>query len=110
MFDPNAGVYVSKVVNLKQPATTLKVILSAYRDSTADIRALYSLIRADSSEIERVWIVLGFDNTTLTSSGELSVVDSSANSGRPDVFVPASLENQYLEYEFTANILIVYWI
>ena len=104
MFDPNAGVYVSKVVNLKQPATTLKVILSAYRDSTADIRALYSLIRADSSEIEQEFELFpGFDNTTLTSSGELSVVDSSANSGRPDVFVPASLENQYLEYEFTAN-------
>ena len=104
LFDPNAGVYVSKVVNLKQPATTLKVILSAYRDSTADIRALYSLIRADSSEIEQEFELFpGYDNTTLTSSGEFSVVNQSENSGRSDVFVPASLENQYLEYEFTAN-------
>ena len=104
LFDPNAGVYVSKVVNLKQPATTLKVILSAYRDSTADIRALYSLVRADSSEVEQEFELFpGYDNTTLSASGELSVIDPSKNSGNPDVFVPGSLENQFLEYEFTAN-------
>ena len=103
-FDPNAGVYVSNVVNLTQPATTLKLIIAAYRDSTADIRALYSLVRADSSEVEQEFELFpGYDNTTLSSSGELQVVDPLKNSGRSDVFVPASLENQFLEYEFTAN-------
>ena len=103
-FDPNAGVYVSNIVNLTQPATTLKLIIAAYRDSTADIRALYSLIRADSSEIEQEFELFpGYDNTTLSASGEFTVNDPLKNSGRPDVFVPASLENQFLEYEFTAN-------
>ena len=103
-FDPNAGVYVSNVVNLTQPASTLKLIIAAYRDSTADIRALYSLVRADSSEVEQEFELFpGFDNTELSASGELSVVDPLKNSGNPDVFVPGSLENQFLEYEFTAN-------
>ena len=103
-FDPNAGVYVSNVVNLTQPASTLKLIIAAYRDSTADIRALYSLVRADSSEVEQEFELFpGYDNTELSASGEFSVVDPLKNSGRSDVFVPGSLENQFLEYEFTAN-------
>ena len=103
-FDPNAGVYVSNVVNLTQPASTLKLIIAAYRDSTADIRALYSLVRADSSEVEQEFELFpGYDNTELNASGEFSVVDPLKNSGRSDVFVPGSLENQFLEYEFTAN-------
>ena len=101
-FDPNAGVYVSNVVNLTQPATTLKLIIAAYRDSTADIEH-FDLVDS-SSEVEQEFELFpGYDNTTLSSSGELQVVDPLKNSGRSDVFVPASLENQFLEYEFTAN-------
>ncbi|NBP59425.1 hypothetical protein EBU71_23285, partial [bacterium] len=43
IFDPHAAIYVSNTVNLKQPATSLKVIVSAYRHSSADFRVLYSL-------------------------------------------------------------------
>jgi len=32
----------------------------------------------------------------------LDVVDTSKNSGLPDVFVPSSLENEFLEYQYTA--------
>ena len=32
-----------------------------------------------------------------------SIVDESKNSGLPDTFVPASLSNQFLEYQFTAD-------
>ena len=31
------------------------------------------------------------------------VRDPSKNDGRPDVFVPASLDNEFLEYQFTAE-------
>jgi len=103
-FDPNTGIYVSNTVSLAQPASSLKLIIAGYRHSTADIRALYSLVRADSQEQEQEFELFpGYDNTTLNSAGELVVVDPLKNSGRPDVFVPASLENQFLEYEFTAN-------
>jgi hypothetical protein len=101
--DPHAVVYVSRAVNLVQPATSLKVILSAYRHESADFRVLYSLFRPDSSEVEQSFELFpGYDNLTFTSSG-LSVVDSSLNNGKPDSFVSSSLENEFKEYEFTAN-------
>lgn len=101
--DPHAAVYVSRPVNLVQPATSLKVILSAYRHESADFRVLYSLFRPDSSEVEQSFELFpGYDNLTSTASG-LSVVDPSLNNGKPDSFVSSSLENQFKEYEFTAN-------
>ena len=104
--DPHAAVYISNTVRLNQPATSLKVILSAYRDSTADFRVLYSLIRPDSSEVNQAFELFpGYDNLTIDNNqdGYLDVVDPSKNSGLPDVFVPASLKDQFLEYEFSAN-------
>jgi hypothetical protein len=104
LFDPHAAVYVSNTVNLAQPATSLKVILAAYRHESADFRVLYSLIRADSSEVTQEFELFpGYDNLTIGADGTITPVDSSKNSGRPDTFIPASLENQYLEYEFTAD-------
>jgi hypothetical protein len=101
--DPHAVTYVSRAVNLVQPATSLKVILSAYRHESADFRVLYSLFRPDSSEVEQSFELFpGYDNLTSTASG-LSVVDTSLNNGKPDSFVSSSLDNQFKEYEFTAN-------
>ena len=102
--DPHAAVYVSNMVNLVQPATTLKVILSAYRHSSADFRVLYSLIRPDSSEIDQSFELFpGYDNLKYTTAQGYSILDKSKNSGLPDTFVSPSLDNQFLEYQFTAN-------
>jgi len=102
--DPHSAVYVSRVVDLKNPATSLKVLLSAYRHSSADFRVLYTLIRADSSEVEQKFELFpGYDNVTFTNDAGFKVVDESLNSGLPDTFVPASLDNQFLDYQFTAD-------
>jgi hypothetical protein len=102
--DPHAAVYVSNTVNLAQPATTLKVILSAYRHSSADFRVLYSLIRPDSSEVDQSFELFpGYDNLTYTTTDGYKVLDRSKNSGLPDTFVSPSLDNQFLEYQFTAD-------
>jgi hypothetical protein len=102
--DPHAAVYVSRTVNLVQPATSLKVILSAYRHESADFRVLYSLIRPDSSEVDQSFELFpGYDNLTYTTSAGYSILDSSKNSGRPDTFVSSSLDNEFKEYEFTAD-------
>jgi hypothetical protein len=102
--DPHAAVYVSRTVNLVQPATSLKVILSAYRHESADFRVLYSLIRPDSSEIDQSFELFpGYDNLTYTTSAGYSILDSSKNSGRPDNFVSSSLDDEFKEYEFTAD-------
>jgi hypothetical protein len=104
--DPHAAIYVSNTVSLTQPATALKVILSAYRHSSADFRVLYSLIRPDSSEVEPSFELFpGYNNLTIDNNqdGYFDVVDPSQNSGLPDTFVPASLDDQFLEYDFSAN-------
>jgi hypothetical protein len=106
LSDPHASIYVSNTVILNQPATTLKVILSAYKDASADFRVLYSLIRPDSSEISQSFELFpGYDNLTIDNNqdGYFDVIDPSKNSGLPDVFVPSSLTDEFLEYEFTAN-------
>ena len=95
---------VSNTIQLANPATSLKVLLSAYRDSSADFRVLYNLIKADSSEIEQTFQLFpGYDNLKDTEQSGFAVIDESKNSGLPDSFVPASLSNEFLEYEFTAD-------
>ncbi len=102
--DPHSAVYVSKIVDLKNPATSLKVLLSAYRHSSADFRVLYTLIRPDSSQVEQKFQLFpGYDNLTFTNEDGFKVVDESLNSGLPDTFVRASLTNQFLDYEFTVD-------
>ena len=102
--DPNIAVYVSNEVRLSQQASSLKVIFSAYRHSSADIRVLYSLIKPDSSEISQSFELFpGYDNLTIDNNqdGYPDIIDPSKNSGKPDVFVPASNDNEFLEYQFT---------
>ena len=98
--DPHASCYISQVVNLKQPATSLKLIVGAYRHVSADFRVLYRLLKPDSSEVTESYNLFpGYNN--INEKGE--VIDSNLNDGRPDVFVPASLLNQFKDYEFTIN-------
>jgi hypothetical protein len=104
--DPHAAVYISRPAMLSNPATSLKVIVSAYRHSSADFRVLYSLIRPDSAEVEQSFELFpGYDNLSIDNNtdGFLDVIDESKNSGLPDLEVPASLEDEFLEYEFSAN-------
>jgi virulence-associated protein VapD len=104
--DPHSTIYVSNTVNLLQPATSLKVFVSAFRPSSSDFRVLYSLIRPDSSEIEQSFELFpGYNNLTsdFNQDGYPDVIDSSKNSGLPDTRVPESLQRQFLDYEYTAS-------
>ena len=103
--DPHAAIYVSNTVRLSQPARSIKVIVSAYRHFSADFRVLYSLIRPDSSEVEQTFELFpGYDNLTIDANqdGYFDIIDPTKNSGLPDAFVPASRDNEFLEYDFTA--------
>lgn len=102
--DPHAASYVSRLVSLTQPASSLKIILSAYRHSSSDFRVLYSLIRSDSSEIPQAFELFpGYDNLKYTDTNQYSIIDPSKNSGLPDIFVRPSLDNEFIEYQFTAD-------
>ena len=104
--DPHASVYISKRIDLKQPATSLKLLVSAYRSADSDFRVLYRLFKSDSSEIEQSYELFpGYDNLTDTDGDGYgdTVVDSSKNSGRADSYVRPSNDNEFLEYQFTAD-------
>ena len=104
--DPHAAVYATNRVSLKQPATSLKVLLSAYRHSSADFRVLYQLFRADSSEVEQTFELFpGYDNLKDTDDDGYgdTIIDSTKNSGRADAFVVSSKDNEFLEYQFSVD-------
>ena len=98
--DPNKFVYVSQKINLSQTASSLKVLLSAYRPQDSDIRVLYKLFRNDVPDEDQVWELFpGYEN--LDSDGQ--IISESNNNGNPDSFVRTSNEDEFLEYSFTID-------
>ena len=102
----NAGIYISNRVDLKQPATSLQVIISAQRAESADFRVLYKLFNTEISEGEQSYELFpGFDNlrdTTGDGFGD-EIIATDKNSGRPDAKVPSSVDGEFLDYQFTAD-------
>ena len=104
--DPHSAVYISNRVDLKNPATSLKVLVAAYRDASADFRVLYQLFREDGSETELAYELFpGFDNLNDTDGDGFGdqVIDPSKNSGKPDAFVSPSVADQFKEYQFSVD-------
>ena len=99
--DPNAAIYVSKLVKLQKSADSLKVLFDAYRDKTNDIRVMYRLLRNDTPDSQQLYEFFpGYDN--LDENG--NVINSSKNNGRSDRFVQASNTlNDFGNYEFTGK-------
>jgi hypothetical protein len=99
--DPNAAIYVSKLVKLQKSADSLKVLFDAYRHSSNDIRVMYRLLRNDTPDSQQLYEFFpGYDN--LDENGK--VINSSKNNGRSDRFVQASNTlNDFGNYEFTGK-------
>ena len=102
--DPHTSYYQSKVISIRNPATSLKVILDAFRPQDSDFRVLYSLVRPDVSEEDQKFILFpGFKNnidTTGDGFGD-TPIDIDKNDGRPDKFLPSS--QRFEEYQFTIS-------
>ena len=113
--DPHSSVYISKKVKLVQPATSLKVVLNSYRNDASDIRVLYQLFGTDSSEIEQSFELFpGFKQLEDTNGDGIgdrvtdlmvngNAVDKALGDGTSDIDVRGSLDNEYLQYQYTAN-------
>ena len=99
--DPTSATYVTKNIGLKVPATGIKVLFSANRAATSDIRVAYSLFRQDDAEnISRYELFPGYDNRDENGA----IIEAKYNSGLPDVFVPpSSRRSDFREYEFTID-------
>jgi hypothetical protein len=105
--DPNAAVYITKRVDLENPATYLQVRFAAYRDATSDFRVLYRLFRPDTlSQEAQFELFPGYDNMTDTTGDGFGdqVIDPKLNNGKPDRFVPDSRNSDdFRDYQFTAK-------
>ena len=105
--DPNSAIYVSKRVNLENPATFLQVKLAAYRHESSDIRVMYRLFRVDGIDAEQPFELFpGYNNLTDTTGDGFGdrVIDPKNNNGRPDKLVPpARYDGEFRDYQFTAN-------
>ena len=104
--DPHGSVFVTQIISLQQPATSLRVLLAANRQESADIRAFYRLFKADSTEVPQSYVSFpGYDNLIDTDGdgfGDL-IIDVTKNSGRPDAFVTPDNPVSFSEYQFSAN-------
>ena len=104
--DPHGSIFISKLVTLKNPATSLKVLVAASRQPEADFRVYYRLFSFDSSGISQTYRPFpGYKNMIDTSGDGFGnqIIDTSMNDGRPDAFVPANSIGEFSEYQFSVD-------
>ena len=104
--DPHTGIYVTKRVDLKNPSSSLKVLIGASRHTSADFRVLYQLFRNDSEDVDQAYVPFpGYDNLRDTDGDGFgdSIIDSTKNNGRPDARVVPNAENEFSEYQFSTD-------
>jgi hypothetical protein len=101
--DKHSAIYISKPINLKLPANSLKVILSASLSKKNDIRVLYQLNRIDSPTPINFELFPGFKNLALDKQGIKQVVDPSKNDGSEDTEIPSNDGKDFVEYEYSID-------
>ena len=98
--------FVSDRVDLKQPATSLKVLVAASVQPEADFRVFYRLFSADSSEVSQTYRPFpGYKNMNDTDGDGFGdeIIDLSKNDGRADAFVSPNTFDKFSEYQFSVN-------
>jgi len=92
--DNHSAIYLTKKINLETPATSLRVLLDAVRQSDASIKLLFKILRVDDA--------FDFDEMSFTFFNDDGTV---AGSGGPDVTTrPSERKNEFLEHEYTAGV------
>ena len=92
--DNHSAIYLTKKIDLENPATSLRVILDAVRSPESSIKILFKTLRVDD-EFDFAEMGFKFFNDDGTVSG----------SGLPDVTTrPSESRREYLEHEYTAGV------
>jgi len=100
--DPVGSCYVSKLVGLDNPATSLTVQFASYRRSESDIRVLFKTISEGSTEnsIDKDFELFpGFDNINQFGN----IINESDNNGKPDDKVTPSVGLEFKDYTFSID-------
>ena len=104
--DPHGSIFISNRVDLKQPATSLKVLVGASVQPEADFRVYYRLFTADSSEVSQSYRAFpGYKNLVDVDGDGFGddIIDLSKNDGRPDAFVSPDPFDIFSEYQFSVD-------
>ena len=104
--DPHGSIFVSSIVNLAQPATSLKVLVGASVQPDADFRVYYRLYSEDSSEVSTTYRPFpGYTNMIDTDGDGFGdeIIDLGLNNGRADAYVPPNRLNEFSEYQFSVD-------
>jgi len=103
--DPSSFIYATNNIQLEIPATSLKVLVTAYVNTYSDLRALYS-IKNEPNETSIYYPFPGYSN--LTSDGR--VISQSLSDGTSDKKIVKTDtvgynvdDLEYKEYEFTVS-------
>jgi hypothetical protein len=99
----NAFLYVTKPIRLQNPASSLKLYITADINDYADIRAMYSIDNNENAD-PIFELFPGFNNL----NNLVEVINLQLSDGRPDRFTEKSSildfeSNNFSEYEFTVN-------
>jgi len=103
--DPTAFQYLSKEINLENPASSIKILVNAHVNLYSNIRAFYAISETDN--FEPIYVPFpGYNN--IDDRGQ--VIDVANNDGLPDVYHEpiqnvgfSPDEIGYREYTFTAD-------
>ena len=102
--DPNSMIYVTKLVELENPATSLKVFIDGYISNTSDLRIFYALNQSVSAD-ESIFIPFpGYQNLD-TFGNVINAANSDGTADKKmfksDNFTPEPAINDFKEYIFT---------
>ena len=104
--DPHGSIFVSKRIDLKQPASSLKVLVGASVQPEADFRVFYRLFSGDSTEVSSTYRAFpGYKNLVDTDGDGFgdSITDLALNDGRADAYVDSNVFGGYSEYQFSVD-------
>ena len=101
--DPNLFTYVSNLISLDNPASSIKILVDAYLHNDSDIRALYSIGENN--------IFVPFPGYSNIDSDNQTIIDPRNSNGSSDTkmvtqdrFINNPLPSDFKEYSFTTNI------
>ena len=103
--DPTACQYITKEIQLENPATSLKLLVSAHINTNSDMRAFYAI--SNNEGFEPIFVPFpGYDNLDVNGA----IKDIAKNSGLPDKRIPktdvlahGSDDLPFTDYEFSID-------
>jgi|TARA_R110002153_G_scaffold47961_1_gene135384 hypothetical protein len=91
--DNHSAIYLTKKINLRTPATSIRILLDINREPSAEVKVLFKTLRVDDA--------FDFDEISYKFFNDDGTI---AGSGGPDVAVRASVFSEFLEHEYTAGV------